>query len=396
MEWCDVLRRIKAGEDESTEFERSLGDGSAVCDALCAFGNAAGGLLILGVDDNQRIVGVHENPDRVRERLTNFLRTGCSVPIAAHCGRHKDPNGWVHWIEIHRQLRNFEPLQTGGRYRIRRMRSSVEPSPSERQELFNNFGFKLAEEQVIRAATIDDIDVDSFHEFLCKQGIDSNEDPRPSLERDMKNSGILATSDGRLIPTLFGIMVFGRDPQGYPNTSDFLIRCTAYTGSDRASNVLSSEASRGRLEDQIRRSLGWFSRLVPREIYRGFLREGNREPLEQALREALLNAVIHREYAISGSPVLLEVFTNRIDVTSPGALPYRTTVEQVQFGSQIRSRNESMAHAMVVAGLMEQRGRGWPVMRRAMAEFNGSEPELVNEEQGKFVRVRFRTGPEFD
>ena len=54
-----------------------------------------------------------------------------------------------------------------------------------------------------------------------------------------------------------------------------------------------------------------------------------------------------------------------------------------------------MAHAMVVARLMERRGRGWPVMRRAMREFNGTEPELVNEERSRFVRVSFRTDPEF-
>ena len=111
---------------------------------------------------------------------------------------------------------------------------------------------------------------------------------------------------------------------------------------------------------------------------------------ESALHEALVKAVIHREYAITGSSVLFEVFVDRIDVTSPGTLPNHMEVESVRAGSRPRSRNESMAHAMVVAKLMERRGRGWPLMRRTMRDFNGTEPDILNEERGKFVRVTFR------
>ena len=113
---------------------------------------------------------------------------------------------------------------------------------------------------------------------------------------------------------------------------------------------------------------------------------------EPALREALVNAVIHRDYAITGSQILLEVFDDRIAVTSPGALPNHMTVEQARRGGAPRSRNEMMANAMVVRGLMERRGRGWLTMRHAMARFNGTEPELVNDERNRFVRVTFRTG----
>ena len=391
MEWLDVLRRIEAGEDERTEFKRGLGDGSAVCKALCAFGNGEGGLIVLGVENSGVIVGVRESAERVQERLTDFLQTGCSVPVSARCGRHEDPTGWVHWIEVPRQPRGFEPLHYAGRCWIRRQRSTVEPSPSERQELFNNFGFVLTEEQVIRAAGVDDIDLGAFRTFLRAQGLDADDEPQPSIEEDMRNAGILAESEGRLVPSLYGVMVFGRDPQSHPQTSSFFVQCAAYAAEDRAAKVISVADSKGRLEDQVNRSVGWFRNLGRREIYRGILREDIPLIPEQAIREALVNAVIHREYAITGSPVLFEVFSDRVDVTSPGALPNHMEAESVRAGSRPRSRNESMAHAMVVARLMERRGRGWPLMRRAMREFNETEPELVNEERGKFVRVSFRT-----
>jgi ATP-dependent DNA helicase RecG len=124
------------GEGEETEFKRGLGDFSAIGRAVCAFANTEGGVIILGVTDSQSIIGVNEDADEVQERLETFLRTGCSAPVNGQCGRHEDPNGWVHWIEISHQDQP-EPLRYEGRVWVRRECSSVEPSPSELQELYN-------------------------------------------------------------------------------------------------------------------------------------------------------------------------------------------------------------------------------------------------------------------
>ena len=80
---------------------------------------------------------------------------------------------------------------------------------------------------------------------------------------------------------------------------------------------------------------------------------------EAALREALVNAVVHRDYVITGSKVLFEVFSQHVDVNSPGPLPNHMSVESVRAGAHPRSRNELMANYMVVKRFMEQRGRGW-------------------------------------
>ena len=68
------------------------------------------------------------------------------------------------------------------------------------------------------------------------------------------------------------------------------------------------------------------------------------------------------------------------------------TVDQARKGRAPRSRNEMMANAMVVRGLMESRVRGWLAMRHAMRRFNGTEPELVSDERNPFVRVTFSRG----
>ena len=136
MEWPEILQRIEAGESGETEFKRGLGDVSAIGRAVCAFANTDGGVIILGVTDSQSIIGVNEDADEVQERLETFLRTGCSAPVGGQCGRHEDPNGWVHWVEVAHQDEP-QPLRYDGRVWVRRECSSVEPSPSELQELYN-------------------------------------------------------------------------------------------------------------------------------------------------------------------------------------------------------------------------------------------------------------------
>ena len=394
MEWTNVLQRMEAGEDRTAEFKREFGnDLSAVGKAICAFANCEGGLIVLGIDDAGSIVGLSADPYEVHERLTSFLQTGYSAPVGARYGRHEIENGWIHWIEVPR-IRGPEPLRCRGRVYIRRERSSTEPSPAELQELYNSFGFVFTEEQTVRWANASDIDMNSFRSFVEAQGLEMHEEPQPSREDDLRNAGILAEADGALYPTLYGLMVFGKTSQRHRQMGNFVIRCSAYAGRDAGADVILADERGGRIEDQVRGALTWMASLGRTETYRGLLRKDRPLIPESVLREALVNAVVHRDYAIIGSPVLLEVFDDRVSVTSPGALPNHMTVESVRAGSRPRSRNESMAHAMVVAGLMERRGRGWPVMRRAMLAFNDSEPEILNDRGDKIVRVTFRLNPE--
>ena len=389
MEWLDVLKRIESGEDHATEFKSSAGDKAGIGQTVAAFANGSGGLLVLGVDRSNTIVGVKESSEAVQERLTSFLQSGCGRPVTAGLGRHKDDEKWVHWIEVRHQGRGFEPFSYGGRYWIRRGRSSVAPSPSELQELMNSFGLVLTEEQVVHGAGLEDIDVRAFRRFMAAQGADMAGDAQPRLEADLHTASVIEESGGELLPTLYGLMTFGRDPQGFASTAGLYTVCAAYDGNDRAADSASVANMRGRLEDQVQRALDWFEALGHGERYRGVFREDLRLVPVAVLREALVNALIHRDYAITGSQVMLEVFSDRVDVTSPGGLPNRMTVEQARGGGAPRSRNEMMANAMVVARLMERRGRGWLLMRKHMREFNGTEPELASEE-GQFTRVTFR------
>ena len=331
MEWTDVLDRIAEGESGRTEFKSELGNLRAIGRAICGFANTEGGVIIVGVDDSREIVGVEEDTERVQERLTSFLQTGCSSPVNASVGSHEDPKGRIHWIEVPRQ-RGFEPLRYGGRVWVRRQRSSVEPSPTELQELYNAFGYILTEERPIQAATTTRVDLEAFRAYLRRLGLDTEYEPQPNDEDDLRNRGVLADLGGILHPTLYGVLAFGKEPQRYPQTRNFRVECVSYQGDDRASNVLQVADTAGRLDEQVRRAVGWFSGLGRFESYRGLIREDRPLLPQPALREALVNSVVHRDYAVTGSKVLLECFATHVDVTSPGGLPNHMRVESVRAG----------------------------------------------------------------
>lgn len=385
MEWSDVRSRIGAGEGRAVEFEAGFDTGK-IGPAVCAFANTDGGVLILGIDDSGRIVGVGRDSDAVHERMTVFLSDGFNFPVTARCGRHQAPEGCLHWIQVLRQW-NPEPMRYRDVAWVRRERSSVRPSPSELQELHSQFGFVMTEEQVIRAATLEDLDEESFRRHLRNQGFGVRRTRRPDIVHDYRNFGVVRNLEGHPAPTLFGMLAFGREPQRFSNMNALLVRNTAYATDRRSRDVLVAVDAEGRLHEQVETTINWARTLGKRETY-GDVRRSDQPllPLD-ALREAVVNAVIHRDYAITGSPILVDVFPDRTEITSPGKLPNGMRLDMVRRGGVTRTRNESMAHYASSAGLMEQRGMGWLAIEDAMQEFNGTVPEIEEDRDGAWIRV---------
>ncbi len=392
MEKADILQRIAGGENAFTEFKRGI-DLKRIGPALSAFANSEGGLLVLGVSDDGGILGVKENPETVSERLTGFLQSGLNSPVNARLSRLEVGSAWIHWIEVAPQ-RGYEPIRFNGRVFVRRGRASVEPSPPELQELYNRFGYVLTEEQTVAETGPDDIEKEAFRRFMEKLGIDLSDEPRLPFEKDLRIRAVLAKRAEEMNATLYGLLAFGKDPQNHPQTRSFWVECVAYDGPNRADDVIVSGEARGRINEQVDRAMGWFRGVPRQERYDNIQREDRPVVPEAALREAVVNAVCHRDYAIVGSRILVEVFKDRVDVTSPGALPNHMTPESVQAGGHPRSRNELLANFMQTMGYMEGRGRGWPRIRSAMRSHNGMEPLLLENRDGRWVRVTLPIGGE--
>lgn len=391
MEWLDVLKQIEDGESRTVEFKAGF-DMSKIGPAACAFANSEGGVVILGVDDSGEIVGLAQDPHSVHERITQFLHNGFSASMSARYGRHEDPKGWVHWIEVPLQ-RNLEPMQYRDVAWVRRERSSVRPSPSELQELNNRFGYILTEEQIVSRARLEDLDDDCFRDYLTRRGLTTDSGDQPALEDDYDNLDATRALDGRPTPTLFGLLAFGRDPQRFSQMRQLLVRNTAYARLDRGSGVVLAMDSRGRLVDQVQRTLDWARSLGRRETFVGWRRVDEDVLPIGALREAVVNAVVHRDYAITGTSVSVDVFSDRIEILSPGVLPNRMTTEKVRRGGNSRPRNAAMVDYAIALNLMEKRGMGWFLMRRAMKRFNGTEPQIEEDRETAWVKVTLDLRP---
>ena len=191
----------------------------------------------------------------------------------------------------------------------------------ELQELYNAFGYILTEERTIQAAEMSHLDLQKLRAFLAAQGLDVTDEPQPDAESDLRSCGALADMGGELRPTVYGVLAFGKEPQKYTQTAGFWVEGVAYEGTDRASDVLQVAEAKGTVDEQVKRAAGWFAGLGRFETYGEILREDRRLLPSKAIREALVNAVTHRDYAIVGTNILLEVFADHVDVTSPVRFP---------------------------------------------------------------------------
>ena len=241
----------------------------------------------------------------------------------------------------------------------------------------------------VREAGVDAIDERALRRFMVAQGAEFSFGEGWPTDEDFLAARVVEVVFGTLRPTLYGLMAFGKDPQSYSSTADLYTECAAYDEDDRRQGPFRAARIRGPLDEQVAGTLRWFESLERRELRGGAFAVRRHFLPVAVLREALVNAVTHRDYGLTGAQVMLEVFQDRVEVTSPGGLPYPMTVERTRGGGVPRSRNEEMANAMVVAGLAGRRGTGWLLMRRRMREFNGTEPELTSE-AGRFTRVTFR------
>ncbi|MSQ84053.1 MAG: transcriptional regulator [Myxococcales bacterium] len=292
----------------------------------------------------------------------------------------------MHWVHVERQ-RGPEPLRVGGHIKVRRGRSNHEPSPAELQDLFNTFGFVLTEEQGVPGSTVHSLGDRTFYRHLRDIGIDTQAEPRPTLVQDLTNHGAIVPFDGDHRATLYGLLCFGHSPQSFRHTGNHYVQCVAYAGTSRADEPVLVAEAKGCVDEQVRSAETWFAALGRKEHYVG-LQRLDRDVLPLPVsREALVNAVAHRDYAIIGSKVLFEVFADRVVVTSPGELPNHLSTEAVLAGGMTRSRNQLVAHFLVTKRLMEQRGVGFVRMAKGLREAVGTELVLEEDRAARWLRV---------
>lgn len=187
-----------------------------------------------------------------------------------------------------------------------------------------------------------------------------------------------------LRPTAAGLLLMGKDPSSlFPHCR---IQLDIYPGSTTDDEAVLAETIRGNVPDAIDQLVGIIrknTRKTPRVV--GLKRIDVPEYPETALREALVNALAHRDYEDPTQHVVVEVFFDRIVITNPGLPVGHPSLKRLEKGeARSRSRNPLLSQGLVFLKLMEERGTGIRRMRRAMLE-HGLELPHVETDEDRFV-----------
>ncbi|NOZ48610.1 MAG: transcriptional regulator [Chloroflexi bacterium] len=318
-----------------------------IAESLVALANAHGGQLIIGATASGKISGLPQ-PEQTRQRLIAATLISdppliIPLPELIRVGQHhlcalQVPPGLPHVYSLR------------GRYLIRDGQHNRPLSPPELRRLMLNRSEAGFESQVIPDATLADLDpqrIQSYQQQLIGP-------PTADGTELLINRGCLSNSSQGPRPTIAGILLFGIQPQRWLRSAE--ITCVRYAGSSMSDDFV-REDIRGVLPDQIRRAEAFVVSNMRRGMrIRGLTRQETPEYPISIVREAIVNAVAHRDYSIRGDNIRVLMFSDRLEVSSPGRLPGHVTLDNLV--DERFSRNEAIVQVLAEMGFIERLGYG--------------------------------------
>ena len=382
---AELLAEIGQGESQHQEFKRRIDNAESIAGEIVAFANTEGGRLYIGVEDNGTIVGC-PNPAQVMQTLTNICRDRCRPPITPGLEQVASGGRTVVVLEVIPALNRQKPYSTqGGRFYLRVGTDQKDAAGRELIRIAQSAGELYYDESPVRGADLSTLSRPAFETYYERQfGLplaDGLRQANLSLEQLLGNMRLLADLDGVAHLTVAAVLIFGIDPQQLLPQSR--LSAIAFAGPDEDSDILDRKEITGRLpqiiEDTrifLRRNV----RVAAQEL--GFERRDLAQYDLNALGEAVVNAVAHRDYSLSGSQIRLFVFADRIEVRSPGRLPNSITLDNIKLGVHAE-RNRRIVALLTQLGYMSAVGTGIPrLIIRLSRQLSAREPEydLVGEE----------------
>jgi ATP-dependent DNA helicase RecG len=341
---------------------------SSMARELVAFANSAGGKILIGVRDDGTIAGVHDSND-LRAKVQDVARN-CDPPVKVLV----EPLGKV--VVVHVRESENKPVQCREGFFWRQGAGTQKLSRDEIRDFFRSEGavkFDLALCSKFRYPQ--DFDRDKYNAWVEESGITR----KGRVEDVLVNIEAAERSAGRLVMRNAGVLFFAKDvyhffPQAY-------VTCLLAKGRDKA-DILDRKDFRGGVVSDIEESLRFIERNT-RTAYRieKLRREDVPEYPVRALREAITNAVMHRDYFEAGANVFVEIYDDRIEVSNPGGLPKGLT--RAELGTRSIRRNALIADLLQRISFIEKAGTGIRRMREE-AKKNGC-PEPTFEANGFFT-----------
>jgi len=378
----EVLDRLTAGEDERTEFKLLLDNKERIATEIVAFANAQGGWMLFGVDDTGSVQGVAD-PAALERDLTNLCRQNCipalrpTIEIIEVAGKP---------VVLMKIVGPDKPYKSNrGIYYLRVGTTKREATQAELARIFQLRGKVHYDEIPVVSTTLDDLNLIVFSRYYrdrFEEPLDEADIPLPALLQNMR---LAIELSGRLHLTLAGLLLFGEDPQAHlPYTRLSAVR---FDGVEMGERMLDRRELRGTLPEIIDGAEAFLRNnvRVTAEIT-GFRRQDRPQYSHFALREAVVNAVAHRDYSITGTQIRLFIFDDRGEVYSPGRLPNTVTLENVRYGAHYE-RNSRLCTVLTHLGFMSDIGTGIPRMIRLTRRLSGREPEFELRGEEFIVRI---------
>ena len=378
---------VAAGESATLELKQSTADKERACRTLCAFANGEGGRLFFGVTPAGKPVG-QQVTDRTIEELAQAFR-GFEPPVLPKVERipvaaERD----VICLKVEKPM--LRPVSYRG-VPYERVLNTTRVMPRtayQRLMLESLHASERWETQAASGWTIEKLDTNEIAitlEESIRRGRSDDPGTRDPLAI-LRGFGLL-TEEGKL--TRAAVALFCKGDYPLPDYQQLHLRLARFKGTDR-SEFLDNRQYHGNAFELMRRAerflIDWLpvaSRIKPGK----FEREDTPLFPVEALREALANAFVHRDYARGGDSIGVALYDDRLEIISPGELHFGLTPEKLQQPHESRPWNPLVASVFYRRGLIEKWGRGTLMIAELMVAAGQQPPELVSE--SGFVRVTF-------
>ena len=351
-------------ETQNIEFKPTWRD--EYLKVICAFANADGGKLVIGVDDNGNLEGVR-NSKKLLEDLPNKIRNklGIIPSVEVQQKGGKDIIG----ISVNSAS---VPISCDGKYYLRSGTTNLELEGNELTNFLMRKVGKTWDEFIEERASLDDINAETIESFKK-----SAEDRIPSIVNEKDHRVILDKLnllDGSKLKRA-AILLFGKGtqkfyPSAYLKIGRFLTEADLQT----------SDVVEGNLFEQLESALEILrTKYLKSEIrFEGIHRREILEYPHEALREGIINALIHRDY-LGTSTIQIRVYNDRLVMMNEGKFPPEVPVEKLKTEHISKPRNVLLAGAFYKAGFIESWGRGTIKIVEKCLEQGLPEPDFKEE-----------------
>ncbi len=376
MKPSNIIEIIKQGENSAVEFKSADVKPDAMAKEMISFANMNGGVILIGVEDNGDISGISTEKNW-EEWTMNIVRNNINPPLDVDFEYVTIDEKTIAAISVSKG--KSKPYQTlDGKYYIRIGSTNRIASIGELMRLFQESGVFHHDLCSVERSKISDLNFTKLDNYFSKYGVDFSIDK--DKERLLINTDIM-TEQGNL--TVGGLLIFGINPQRYLYNSN--ISFAHFNGTIITDELIDKQNIEGTIDKQVDIALAVIKNnlLTPSKII-GLKRE-HTQPIyeDKVFREVILNAVVHRNYAISGSSIRVFLYHDRLEVISPGKLPNTVTLEKIRSGVSY-SRNSVILKYLENLRYIDKLGRGIPMIIRE-AENIGK--KVVFEEIGEEFKV---------